>query len=161
MSETIIIDGVKYEPVDNNQQQKLEDNNKDCRSILYYKDKDGKKVVIKSFKHSVLEKPDHKYEMKRLIREIMFYEFAKAKKFDFIPQLIRRDTSYIINKGTDKEEKYVYVYSITSLQLYSWSLKITVSHYFKGCLQTTTEVAKVHIRNLKTCSMSFASYWPI
>lgn len=161
MSETIIIDGVKYEPVDNNQQQKCDYYNNNCRSILYYKDKDGKKVVIKSFKHSILEKPDHKYEMKRLIREIMFYEFAKAKKFDFIPQLIRYNTSYIINKGTDKKEKYVYVYSITSLQLYSWSLKITVSHYFKGCLQTTTEVAKVHIRNLKTCSMSFASYWPI
>ena len=158
MSETIIIDGVKYEPVDNNQQQKCDGYNNNCRSILYYKDKDGKKVVIKSFKHSILEKPDHKYEMKRLIREIMFYEFANTKKFDFIPQLIRYDTSYIINKGTDKEEKYVYVYSITSLQLYSWSLKITVSHYIKGCLQTTTEVAKVHIRNLKTCSMSFASY---
>ena len=160
MSETIIIDGVKYEPVDNNQQQKCDGYNNNCRSILYYKDKDGKKVVIKSFKRSVLEDPGKKYEMKRLIREIMFYEFAKAKKFDFIPQLIRRDYSYIVNKGTDKE-KYVYVYSITSLQLYSWSLKITVSHYFKGCLQTTTEVAKVHIRNLKTCSMSFASYWPI
>lgn len=158
MSETIIIDGVKYEPVDNNQQQNCDDYNKNCRRILYYKDKDGKKVVIKSFKRSVLEDPGKKYEMKRLIREIMFYEFAKAKKFDFIPQLIRYNTSYIINKGTDKEEKYVYVYSITSLQLYSWSLKITVSHYFKGCLQTTTEVAKVHIRNLKTCSMSFASY---
>lgn len=161
MPETIIIDGVKYEPVDNNQQQKCDGYNNNCRSILYYKDKDGKKVVIKSFKRSVLEDPGKKYEMKRLIREIMFYEFAKAKKFDFIPQLIRYNTSYIINKGTDKEEKYVYVYSITSLQLYSWSLKITVSHYFKGCLQTTTEVAKVHIRNLKTCSMSFASYWPI
>lgn len=161
MSEPIIIDGVKYEPVDNNQQQNCDDYNKNCRRILYYKDKDGKKVVIKSFKRSVLEDPGKKYEMKRLIREIMFYEFAKAKKFDFIPQLIRYNTSYIINKGTDKEEKYVYVYSITSLQLYSWSLKITVSHYFKGCLQTTTEVAKVHIRNLKTCSMSFASYWPI
>ncbi len=158
MPETIIIDGVKYEPVDNNQQQKCDGYNNNCRSILYYKDKDGKKVVIKSFKRSVLEDPGKKYEMKRLIREIMFYEFAKAKKFDFIPQLIRYNTSYIINKGTDKEEKYVYVYSITSLQLYSWSLKITVSHYFKGCLQTTTEVAKVHIRNLKTCSMSFASY---
>ena len=158
MSETIIIDGVKYEPVDNNQQQKCDGYNNNCRRILYYKDKDGKKVVIKSFKHSELENPGKKYEMKRLIREIMFYEFAKAKKFDFIPQLIRYNTSYIINKGTDKEEKYVYVYSITSLQLYSWSLKITVSHYFKGCLQTTTEVAKVHIRNLKTCSMSFASY---
>ena len=158
MSETIIIDGVKYEPVDNNQQQNCDDYNKNCRRILYYKDKDGKKVVIKSFKRSVLEDPGKKYEMKRLIREIMFYEFAKAKKFDFIPQLIRYNTSYIINKGTDKKEKYVYVYSITSLQLYSWSLKITVSHYFKGCLQTTTEVAKVHIRNLKTCSMSFASY---
>ena len=157
MPETIIIDGVKYEPVDNNQQQKCDGYNNNCRSILYYKDKDGKKVVIKSFKHSELENPGKKYEMKRLIREIMFYEFAKAKKFDFIPQLIRRDYSYIVNKGTDKE-KYVYVYSITSLQLYSWSLKITVSHYFKGCLQTTTEVAKVHIRNLKTCSMSFASY---
>ena len=158
MSETIIIDGVKYEPVDNNQQQNCDDYNKNCRRILYYKDKDGKKVVIKSFKRSVLEDPGTKYEMKRLIREIMFYEFAKAKKFDFIPQLIRYNTSYIINKGTDKKEKYVYVYSITSLQLYSWSLKITVSHYIKGCLQTTTEVAKVHIRNLKTCSMSFASY---
>lgn len=158
MPETIIIDGVKYEPVDNNQQQNCDDYNKNCRRILYYKDKDGKKVVIKSFKRSVLEDPGKKYEMKRLIREIMFYEFAKAKKFDFIPQLIRYNTSYIINKGTDKKEKYVYVYSITSLQLYSWSLKITVSHYFKGCLQTTTEVAKVHIRNLKTCSMSFASY---
>ena len=157
MSETVIIDGVKYEPVDNNQQQKCDGYKQDCRRILYYKDKDGKKVVIKSFKHSELENPGKKYEMKRLIREIMFYEFAKAKKFDFIPQLIRRDYSYIVNKGTDKE-KYVYVYSITSLQLYSWSLKITVSHYIKGCLQTTTEVAKVHIRNLKTCSMSFASY---